>query len=344
MIRFLLLLQFPLLYCVSVVLGLIVYGSDFDEITGQLYLIPLLLIPALHFFKKQFYHFLSNTGVIAIVLVTGLLSALLVYSQLHFAYWDEHNMRQAALLAVLGICSYLASVVAANRILQDATASRQQSQRFNLSMALLVIAGSWLLSAVFPMANIFVIAGIMLTHLMFYMGFRGENLSITIETTKVSFVFQYLIFLIIMQLGLVIWDYQVDTDWGVSLFVAFVCAALVAGMAEQLKQRLFVPVAVITIFNFIVTVVWPEFVISIVNSALVGACLGWVLSSVLHPSGRLMPHRAVGLTWTVFLGLVFGYLFYANLEFASYRLILLLPPLILLFFNTQKDVSKNTAT
>ena len=112
MIHYLLLFQFTLIYWVMIVLGLIVYGSDFASVTGKLYLLPMLFVPLIHRFYTRFASRVSAPVPATVILLSGALLAWLAYQPLHFDYWDEHNTRQAALLSALGVFSYLASVIA----------------------------------------------------------------------------------------------------------------------------------------------------------------------------------------------------------------------------------------
>ena len=342
MIRYLLLLQFPLLYCVAIVMGLIVYGSDFDELAGQLYLIPLVLVPVLHAVLKRYPRVFLNTLVIVSVLMGGVLSALLAYKQMHFSFWDEHSVSQAAWLSVLGVFSYLSCVVAAASLLSDGRP--HQSHAPGLSMALLVIGFTWLLSMAFPLVSVFVIASIMLAYLVFEWSYVRKNMTKVPVMIKgaggSSLVFSSVIFILFVDLGLVVWDFQINSNWGLAFFVTFVCAALVAvnviSMPDDIKKKMSYPVIASVVINFIAAVIWPEWIVNMFHAALIGACLGWAVSGSLCSFERLMPQHAVSMSLSVFLGMIAGYLFYANLEFASYRLALLLPLIAVLTLYLRK--------
>jgi hypothetical protein len=97
-IHYLLLYQFAFLYAVIIVLGLVVYGSDFDEAAGNLYFIPLFLLPLLYWLKAKLLKPLASVAVANVILLAGAVVALLAYKQMHFAFWDEHSLPQAIVL------------------------------------------------------------------------------------------------------------------------------------------------------------------------------------------------------------------------------------------------------
>ena len=108
--------QFPFVYLLALVMGLVVYGSDFDSITGWLYVIPLIVLTVSHrrLWSRRFN--LSSPKWLRVVCAFGALCALFVYAPLHMNYWDEHSVSQAVWMALLGVFSYLISVAAATTI------------------------------------------------------------------------------------------------------------------------------------------------------------------------------------------------------------------------------------
>jgi hypothetical protein len=53
MLAYLLYFQFPFVYLLALTMGLVVYGSDFDGISGWLYVLPLILYAVIHKRRRQ---------------------------------------------------------------------------------------------------------------------------------------------------------------------------------------------------------------------------------------------------------------------------------------------------
>lgn len=331
MIHYLLLYQFPLLYCVTMALGLVVYGSDFDEPAGKLYLIPLLL-PVVHWFVGKLVRPVSLPVVSTVILLTGAITALITYRNLHFAYWDEHSLSQSVALAVLGVMSYLASVIASIRL-----HAWQGNHRIANSSAWLILGLCWLLVFYFPMSSLYVIAAILAVSSVWNITGANDLLLTQYKSIAELRPVKYLIFILAMDLGLVFWDYQVNTSWAWHLGGAFFAGALGCWLGSNVNNRFSRFIIVTAVVNFITAVIWPAFVLHFLHSVLVGLCLGWSMVYLTNYQEKLKPILVVSSAMPVFLGLGFGYLFYANLAFAYWRVLLLLPLLVLMFINYRKN-------
>ena len=62
---------------------------------------------------------------------------------------------------------------------------------------------------------------------------------------------------------------------------------------------------------------------------LIGLCLGWIAGYLLRGDTQVDPVALLSLALPLFLGLTVGYLFYANLAYAAWRAIFLVPLVIL---------------
>jgi hypothetical protein len=80
--------------------------------------------------------------------------------------------------------------------------------------------------------------------------------------------------------------------------------------------------------NFVAAILWPPLVIHPIHSAVVGLCLGWTCGYLLQGDHKPNPVVMLALAGPWFLGMLVGYLFYANLAYAPWRAILLLPLLV----------------
>lgn len=325
MIHYLLLFQFTLLYWLIIVVGLIVYGSDFASAAGKLYLLPLLGLPLLHRFIHRFARGLASPWPAALILLCGAVLALLAYQPLHFGYWDEHSNRQALLLALLGVFSYLASVVASVRLRHW-----QGNHQRAVAMTWLLLGLVWMFAVAYPMVALLAMAMILAVASVWSVPV-AQALPVTTHAMPMpAGVLKYLMFLLVLDLGLVIWDYQVDSRWAWYLGGAFITAAVGSWLALVMRRRLFWPVVALACINFIAAIMWPAFVIHPLHSVLIGLCLGWVVGYVLQSDEGPNPEVMFALSVPLFLGLITGYLFYANLAYVTWRTLLLVPLVALL--------------
>ena len=330
MIHYLLLYQFPFLYCISIALGLVVYGSDFDELAGKLFLVPLFLLPVLHWFVAKLIRPLSSLVIANALLLLGAILALFAYQKLHFGFWDEHSLTQTVLLVVLGILSYLSSLIASIRL-----STWQGDHRKASTSAWLVLGICWLLAFYYPMSSLFIMAAIMAVASLWPVA--GSNELQLLQYKKIPAVrpVKYLVFVLSLDLGLVFWDYQVNTGWAWHLGAAFIAGALGSWLAFNLTTRNYWMIVVIAIMNFIVAVIWPAYVLHYMHSALAGFCLGWSVVHLGNFQQKPTPILVVSSAMPIFLGLAMGNLFYANLAYVYWRVVFLLPLLMLLILKSR---------
>lgn len=360
MIRMLLWLQFPLLYVPTVVLGLIVYGSDFGELTGKLYLIPLIVVPLLHQFRQYWLTMLTIHWLGVAIYLGAAVCAILVYRQLHFAFWDEHSLSQAVYLSLLGLLSYLASIRAALY-----AGEVNGGRRIQLSVSLLVIGITWWIAVVYPMINLFLMACVFALGVCWF-DTRDRLIepvrsisSSSLASSKIvtTSLYRYLAFLTFLELGLIVWDFQIDTAWAYRLAMVFVvaalmCSVMVTAFSKQistafidsvvsyLKSHVVLFVALLVAVNFIAAIIWPVWVIHLLHAMLAGLALGLLLPHVLFQETSLHCFRNISFALPIVLGMVTGYLFYANLVYAEYRILLLVPVVVYLvrYYKYQQQV------
>ena len=331
MIHYLLLYQFPFLYCVTIALGLVVYGSDFDEVAGYLYIVPLLVLPLIHGFVAKLLKPLASVAAANVVLLAGALVALLAYQRLHFSYWDEHSFLQAIELSLLGVLSYLSSVVASIRL-----AAWQGNHRQASASAWLILGLSWMLAYYFPMSSLFVMAVILALAIIWSVAGSLNVESVLYQKTASARPVKYLLFLLMMDLGLVLWDYQVDTGWAWQLSGAMLTATIGCWLAFDSVNKYLRLIMIVTITNFIAAIIWPVFILHHLHSALIGLSLGWSIGYLVNSQGAPKPLVVVSAAMPVFLGLAVGYLVYANLAYAFGRVVFLVPLLVLWLLASRK--------
>lgn len=322
MIHYLLLFQFTLLYCVITVLGLVVYGSDFDTLAGKFYLIPLIAVPLIHRYVDGISRRVYTPALASAILIAGAALALWAYRPLHFAYWDEHNVTQAALLSVLGLLSYLGAALAGNRLRYWPGNHKRAA-----TAAWLVLGLVWMLAAAYPMVPLLAIAIILAVAALWPVPVAATaTLPIKRSPTILhAGAAKYLLFVLVLDLSLAIWDYQVDNRWGWHLGAAYTSAALGCWLAFSRQRQLFWPLLTVVCANFLLAILWPGMVVHMLHSALAGIGLGWMSGYLLRGDAKPDPLAMPALALPVFLGLVVGYLFYANLAFAPWRAVFLLP-------------------
>ncbi|WP_455366059.1 hypothetical protein [Kaarinaea lacus] len=338
MIHYLLLYQFPFLYCITIALGLVVYGSDFDEAAGNIYLIPLFLLPLMHWLIAKWFKPVASVALATVVLLVGAVVALLAYKQLHFAFWDEHSLMQAVALSLLGVLSYLASVIASMRL----RVWQGDHQRAS-AVAWLVLGLSWMVAFYYPMSSLFTMAVILAVASVWSVAGPVNLHSLNRVKMPTTRLLKYLLFLLMMDLSLVAWDYQVNTVWAWHLSAAMITAAFGCWLAVKSPKKNLHVVIVIALINFIVAVIWPAFILHFLHSGLVGLCLGWCVGYLVNAEEAKQHLAVVSAALPVFLGMAVGYAIYANLVYAFWRFVFLLPLLLMWFAARPKTASSSAA-
>ncbi|WP_455208843.1 hypothetical protein [Kaarinaea lacus] len=306
----------------------------FDEMAGYLYIVPLLVLPLIHGFVIKLLKPLASVAAANVVLLAGALVALLAYQRLHFSYWDEHSLLQAIELSLLGVLSYLASVVASIRL-----AAWQGNHRQASASAWLILGLSWMLAYYYPMIALFVMAVVLALAGIWSVVGSVDVESVLYKKTKSARPVKYLLFLLMVDLGLVIWDYQVDTAWAWHLGGAMLTATIGCWLAFESVNKFQRLIMIVIVINFIAAIIWPVFILHHLHSALIGLSLGWSIGYLVNSQGAPKPLVVVSAAMPVFLGLAVGYLVYANLVYAFGRVVFLVPLLVLWFLASRKTAS-----
>jgi len=340
MIHYLLLFQFTFLYCLSVVIGLVVYGSNFDGITGWLYLFPLIVLPVIH---KSIYPFIAR-GLApkwrSLILAMGAITGLMAYKSMHFAYWDEHSSSQAIAVSLLGVLSYFASVYGATRV-------RQWQGKHSIAgvAALLIIALTWWYTTVFPMLPLFAVSLILALAILWPLGKTTTALQYQLAGKLPTIIRPgYLLFLLMLDLSLVVWDFQVNSQWATHIACAFLMASVgyyVVSKSITSRIRIWIyGLVFVFLINTIVGIIWPVWLLMLAHAAINGLLLGVLCRYTINShSGEFQPQGAIAVSLVVVLGMVFGYLFYANLDYVQWRIVFILPYLLFVFFQKRKRSS-----
>ncbi|WP_455205668.1 hypothetical protein [Kaarinaea lacus] len=327
MINYLLYYQFPFLYLPAIVIGLVVFGSDFDSVAGWLYVVPLLVFPFLHRYlcAKRLQIYSGNTF-LAFSLAGGV-SGLLVYGSLHVGVWDEHSLTQALLIAVLGVSSYVVSVVATVAIKNHSKISTDKHVA-----ALVFVSLCWLAAEGFPMIAFFAIAVLLLLGAVWRSPLVPSYAAVR-QAVKVRDLFaSYTVFLLLLSVGMVVWDYQVNTQWAPLLAIVFFTSAfgfVTAGLKSELLERGFYAAVLV---NFLLAWVWPVYMLTFTHVAVIGVALGYFLARLQRSQQGDTQVLTFGWMVWLFFALVLGNAFYANLEFVGWRIVLVFPYLLIMMF------------
>jgi len=319
--------QFAFLYLLVVAIGLVVYGSDFKGIAGWIYVVPLIGLTIVHRWIWPLRYQLSSVKITRTFCGIGAVIALLVYTPMQMGYWDEHSLLQAFLIAGLGICSYLVSIVAATHLAQQPSVSKTGPV-----FALGIISLFWLLAKPYPLAVIlclavlFVIAAIWLAPLQTVESVRTDT-----RLRSDAFA-KYAVFLIAIDISSVVWDFEVDTQWAWYVASSFFAAAVgyYVGSSDKKSDRLEQVVYFAVIANFMAAVIWPAYILWFLHVGIAGFCLGYLLpAATIRVADPLKAQPTLGWTVWFFLGVVLSNAWYANLHWASTRIVLLLPFVII---------------
>lgn len=328
------------MYLLVLVMGLVVYGSDFDSVAGWLYVALLLLIVIAHkrVWSKRWLMASGNTSLI--VSIIGAIAGIWVYTPLHMDYWDEHSLSQAVGMVILGLCSYLLSVIAAANL-----KVQPNSCRHCAVWALVIIGAAWSMAVYYPMIGVlfmvllFIITGLWLRPLPTVDKATFDKATFdkaafdkaTSDTSAADVIARYAVFIIVIDLSCIVWDYQVNTAWASYLGTAFIVAALgYFFQSVQYSARVEQAVYVLALANFAMAVIWPPYLLWMLHAVAAGFTLGYLLPKAVSYSDS--PSRsAFSMGWIVwfFMGIVLSNAWYANLQWAATRLVLLLPFVLL---------------
>lgn len=333
MLRWLSILQFPLVFLPLCVYGLGVFGSDFDVLAGRLFIGLFVSLIVLDRFMSGLVSKLAGTWAERLLAIVATLLAGVAYRPLHLGYWDEHSVSQALAICALGIVSWGVSRVAAASVGSEARAAGPAIQ---LGPALVLIGLIWGSAWFYPMLPLLGLAAAF--------ALRAATLSPARVASRAGSAFEVRFgafeamatVCIGVDAWLVVWDYQWITEWAPQLTLLFT----VSGIAYALPSRARGVALAVGALNFCVAVAQPSWVLNPLHAAAVGLALGALLARILAPdaadgsapcsvprTGRRSPLGGLAFFWV--LGLVLGLGLYQNLAHAGWRALLLLPAVAL---------------
>ena len=329
MLNYLLYFQFALMYLLVLVIGLVVYGSDFDGITGWLYVTPLLVYTVAHGRIWSHRNKLGSGNTPRVIYAIGAIAALFAYAPMHMDYWDEHSLSQSVWMAILGLCSYLSCVVAAAKI------TRKDPPCQNCAVFALVAIGLiWLLARYYPTIVLLGLGLLFIVSALWSEPLQHEIKPAGLGAPQSDVIARYTLFLLTIDIGCIVWDYQVNTAWALYIGLSLMAAALGFYIKQTVSKvdRLEQAVYVIAIINFVLAVLWPAYLLWMFHALAAGFCVGFLLRTAISAAGdeeRL--HLSMGWVVWFFMGLVLSNAWYANLQWAATRLVAVLPFVLLAF-------------
>ena len=325
MIDHLALLQLPLLYMTTLVMGLALYGSDFDRASGRVVLVLIVALPLLALLAQRSARRLADPRVLTALGLAGIGAAALAYRGLHMDYWDEQSTALALRLAALGVLSVLLSAAGGARLRQRALDEPGRGAARGRAAALVAIGAAWLGAGLYPFVPllaigvVFALAACDRPHTPAGPA-RGPTPDAEPLRPLRFGILRFGIVLVALDLSLVVFDCGVSLDWAPHLALAFAAAAAAASAPRAWRLA----ILGLGSASFVLAALAPVYVLFYAHSAIAGAALGVLLARALEVGCA----RADGLVlagasaaWT--FGLALSVVFSLNLEFAVWRVVLL---------------------
>jgi hypothetical protein len=313
-------LQFPLLYCVGVLVGLSVYGFDLGSVTGYLYLIPLLVGPAvLPRLRPGTLSWLRRRS--HVMAAMGVLLGAVAYRPLHLGFWDERSVVQAGAISAFGLVSAVVGWLAVTQV-----ADRPGHTPAPLAGAIVVVALFFFLSRWYPLIPILG-AALCLAPVVTVQW--KEEAAVARGAHRGPFL-GTLAFYLAAEVSQVVWDGGIDSSWGPQLSLAFLTAAAVAMVWWIAGRRISdgtlghpwfaagagAAALLIAGAASVATACRPAFVLSPIRQLLLGFAIGGLIVAVLgrmsRAAGGIAPGQNVWLWFTI--GLAVSNLYSAQLE------------------------------
>lgn len=318
MIRYLLVLQLPLLFLTSMMACIGVYWMS-TSVT-RIYAGIIVALVVLHFILGRVRERLSAPGFAIPIFLAGAAVAAWLYRPLHMGYWDEESSLQALGVGMLGVLT-LAAAHASDRASMDG--------RYPLAGALVVVGLVWTLAMEYPAIPLLVI-GLILAVALPWVGSAAPPRRTVAKTGRRgrAALARWVILLAAWELGSVIWDYRNDLAWAGHLAMGFLAAAVAAAYGARHSERALTVGAAAASGAMLSTLLSPDFVLRPAHSLAAGGALGAALSYLVDRQG---PNAVQGATLPWGAGLILSLAVAQHLEYSAWRVALLIPVLLLLF-------------
>ncbi|MCA8981971.1 MAG: hypothetical protein H6831_08895 [Planctomycetes bacterium] len=322
MIAHLLWLQLPFVYLPLLVVGLAIYGADFEHPSGRIYLWTPLVLAVLHSLLRHFGRVLAKREVSAAVLILGAAVVAYAYRPLHMSWWDERSTSQAAHILAIGVCSVFASQLGARRVTRAGGPDATHAACAFAVLALIATGGM-----LYPMIALLALAPLMAAGAAVDDEApdapRAER-----PATRFGGWRRYAVLLAGIELSLPLWDFQTDPRW--ALFLGLGLLGVAAGVVLAARRPLFAVLlpAFATVWTVAAAFDSAQTVCPM-HALLVGAGTGWLLRPLFE--ARAVKDEPASLAWCTpvwIVGILLGYVLAANRSIMGLRLLFWLPLLI----------------
>jgi len=315
-------LQLPFLYIPMLMIGLAIYGADFEHRSGQIYQWTPLVLVLLHYFLRSFGRSLARPRIAGPVLIVCTLVVAFAYRPLHMDWWDERSTLQAVRILAIGVCSVLASHIGALRVQVEGGPRAARATGAFIALALFAVSGM-----LYPLLPLLTLAPLM-----------AAGAAATPETCDEPRSFRpvarfggwhrFALMLVAIEFSLPLWDFQTDPRW--ALF--FGLGLLGAGIGVFWARRAPLSAVALPVLAFcmaFVSALDSGWVVCPGRAVILGTAAGWLCFPLLDaPAQEGRPARLSWCTPLWVLGLLLGFVLSANRAFLGLRLILWLPLLI----------------
>lgn len=338
MISHLLWLQLPFLYLPLLVVGLAIYGADFEHPSGRIYLWTPVVLAVLHFVLRHFGRALARRDIAATLLIACAVAVAIAYRPLHMHWWDERSTSQAVRVLVIGVCSVLASQVGARRVnLAGGPRSGPAAGAF-AALALLATAGM-----LYPLFALFALAPLMATGAAVDAQ-QVDGLRTSAPAARFRGWRRYAVLLFALELSLPLFDFQTDPRWALFFGLGLLGTALGVVLSGR-RPFIAILLPVFAAASVAASALDSELIVSPSRAVLVGSAVGWLLHPLFEaPARDGEPARLSWCTPLWMLGLLLGFVLSANRAFLELRLLLWIPLLVPLIGIFREAPSRSAGT
>ncbi len=317
MIRYLLLLQFPLLYVTSLIAGVGAYWVG--RRIGLLYFANLLLLGVLHLLLLRRRTRLSSLRIAVPLLLAGTAAAAWAYRPLHLGSWEVSSIMQIVKLTAVGIASLMASHLATEL---------PPGGKYALPSAVAVSGLLWLPSLHYPLMPL-LFAGLIQAVALGFLPLEGHGPAVppTPSPGRFNGLALYGVFLAGLTIGETVMDYQENSRWATHLVIALLAAALATLLERRLPGRALIGSVAVAAATFLATLLFADFVLHPAHAAGAGLAIG---AAVAYFDRRGGVGGLVGPSamWAFGLALSFGLA--RHLTIGAWRVLIVVPLLVLL--------------
>jgi len=321
-ISHLLWLQLPFLYLPMLIIGLAIYGADFEHPSGRVYLWTPLVLAVLHVVLRAWGRVLARRELATPILIVGAALIAFAYRPLHMHWWDERSTMQALRILAIGVCSVLASHIGALRVQVEGGPRAARAACAFIALALLALSGM-----LYPLLPLLTLAPLLAAGAASTPVTCDEQRSFR-PVARFGGWHRFAVMLVAIEFSLPLWDFQTDPRWALFFGLGLLGAGIGVFWARRAPLSAVALPALAICFAF-VSALDSSWVVYPGRAVILGTAAGWLCFPLLDaPAQEGHPARLSWCTPLWVLGLLLGFVLSANRAFLGLRLILWLPLLI----------------